>query len=488
MARNIFNCPPVPDIKPSERQSDTITRTHNIKVLTPIFGGGAETGVNDPVTPIRPSSGRGHLRFWWRATRGASCQTIEELRQREGEIWGTTESPSAVSVEVQSQHHMQTRKPEDYYGFPRYGAEAYALFSALQNQNVLATEALSFSLSLRWLGAAKLQELRNQENKRRLEKGKSLLRDRIEPIDHDVECAVWAWVNFGGIGARTRRGCGALFCTKSQPEVSNFHPPSVDGFAQWLRDKTETYRFPLLAQHDHRAWPTFPSTICLKKGSEIALASWSEAIDTLKEFRQGRNYGRDPGGQRPGRSRWPEAESVRNLVVSQRGLGTRPPPPNKWHVVDARIPPTPSFPRAEFGMPIILEIRGEKVPHPSIPAKNLPSLKPSLQPNKESDRMASPVILRPIYCSDKRISPMIAILNTEPLKSAYLKPGARSGDLTTGVAISANQIRDAGLASYTDSPMGSSGTAKSPRSPAGSALEAFVVFAIDEKGFVKVKP
>src|SRR5205085_1302593 len=32
----------------------------------------------------------------------------------------------------------------------------------------------------------------------------------------DVAAALWAWETFGGIGARTRRGFGALHCTNVQ--------------------------------------------------------------------------------------------------------------------------------------------------------------------------------------------------------------------------------------------------------------------------------
>ena len=72
----------------------------DIQVVTPMFGGGTEAGVPDPVTLIRPSSIRGHLRFWWRATRGAAFTTVRDLKQRETEIFGDTEHPSPVIVEV----------------------------------------------------------------------------------------------------------------------------------------------------------------------------------------------------------------------------------------------------------------------------------------------------------------------------------------------------------------------------------------------------
>jgi CRISPR-associated protein Cmr1 len=323
--------------------------------------------------------------------------------------------------------------------------------------------------------------LRRQENEQRRKANKPLLPEKIQDISLDIEAAVWAWINFGGIGARTRRGCGTLFCPKVQPEAPSFHPPSIDDFTQWFKGKAEQYDFPLLTGPVHRAWPTFPSSICLRKGAKDALASWSDAIGVMRQFRQGRNDGRDPGGKTPGRSRWPEAESVRTLVASQHGLRTRP---GSWHGVDPRIP-APSFPRAEFGMPIIFELRNEQVPYTTPTRNPPPNLKPSLQPSEDTDRMASPVILRPICFSDKQVASMIAVLNTAPLTAAYLKPGER--DLTSGVALSLSQIRVPSLASYTDSPMGSPGPSKPQRSPSGSALKAFIAFAKD-KGFQECTP
>ena len=76
-----------------------ISDPYEIEVITPIFGGGAETKKVDSEIPIRPSSIRGHLRFWWRATRGAHL-SVDALRAREEEIWGSSKSPSPVIIEV----------------------------------------------------------------------------------------------------------------------------------------------------------------------------------------------------------------------------------------------------------------------------------------------------------------------------------------------------------------------------------------------------
>ena len=92
-----------------------IEKTYTIDVITPpLFGGGYEAGKVDPDMPIRASSIRGHLRFWWRATRGAKFDTVEELRQREGEIWGSMENPSPVVVEVDIVSRGNTYPPCAY--------------------------------------------------------------------------------------------------------------------------------------------------------------------------------------------------------------------------------------------------------------------------------------------------------------------------------------------------------------------------------------
>jgi len=69
-----------------------------IQLITPIFGGGIKPGENDPEMLIRPSSIRGHLRFWWRATKGAKFESASQLFDREGEVWGTPDNPSPVKM------------------------------------------------------------------------------------------------------------------------------------------------------------------------------------------------------------------------------------------------------------------------------------------------------------------------------------------------------------------------------------------------------
>ena len=58
-----------PPVK-QEPNNTTITQVREYELITPLFGGGVNPGEADPVTIIRGTAIRGHLRFWWRACRG----------------------------------------------------------------------------------------------------------------------------------------------------------------------------------------------------------------------------------------------------------------------------------------------------------------------------------------------------------------------------------------------------------------------------------
>ena len=83
-----------------------------------------------------------------------------------------------------------------------------------------------------------------------------------------------------------------------------------------------------------------------------AEGAWKEAIEKLRMFRQGVEVGRNPGVQpnRPGRSRWPEADSIRE-ITGHHSAGHTPTHP-------ARL----AFPRAVFGLPIITHYNNNHEP------------------------------------------------------------------------------------------------------------------------------
>ena len=150
-----------------------------IKVITAYYGGGAEAGVNDTQMLVRASSIRGHLRFWWRFIYGRNYKNAQELFKEESEIFGNVDTSSTLDVLVgQPGGKPSPQPPEDN--------QQYALFGAKSNNQVVINKAFKFTLTLRLRSgdATKEKELLN---------------------------ALRFWCCFGGIGARTRRGCGAIF-------------------------------------------------------------------------------------------------------------------------------------------------------------------------------------------------------------------------------------------------------------------------------------
>lgn len=416
--------PQIPEI--TFHKDDYIQKSYRITVVTPLFGGGTNAGKVDEKMPIRGTSIRGQLRFWWRATIGQRYETPEELAQAEGEIWGTTEKASAVKVKVTKTDKLSYRNHDKDYEFSRYSPEQYALFSAKQNKNNVAKEGFTFNLEIAW-------------------------EKRIE--SEDVLTALKAWVNFGGIGARTRRGCGSLYC----PDLSPSELEDKD-ILEWLETNFGEY----LNSSKTCPWPTMAHTILTTPSSSTDnLKAWKNVITLYQKFRQGKNVGRNPGQSRwPGRSRWPEPDAIRRIANTAHP--NHRPNTNK---------PSGCFPRAAFGLPIITKFKDEKHGDPE-----QTELYPVFN-DKKKDRMASPLILKPLAVSSQKGFP-IAIQLRAPLPEALELKGK-------GKIQGSNVIINPQAAKYHNSPMGAGSDGK-PRSAEGDALEAFMSY-MKENGFTEVK-
>ncbi len=71
--------------------------TFKLKVLTPMFMGGADP---EGEPELRPASIRGAMRFWFRAIAGAVTNKPEDVYRLESEVFGNTERKSKVVVRV----------------------------------------------------------------------------------------------------------------------------------------------------------------------------------------------------------------------------------------------------------------------------------------------------------------------------------------------------------------------------------------------------
>jgi CRISPR-associated protein Cmr1 len=433
--------PPCPDV-PAERSSARTTREYRVSLVTPLFGGGAEAGKPDATLPIRGTAVRGQLQFWWRATRGAGFASHEQLFARHAEVWGTTERASPVEIEVRDARVAHLRPCARYEWSPnaRHGQGAWRL----RWEPPFASSPLSYAL-FPFQGKPPASGNSDPEEAPAsfIETGSFVLRTRYpEPLRQEVQTAIWAWANFGGLGARTRRGCGALLC-------NDLSPKSTTDLQSWFRTGTGRQ------EAATRDWPTLPASALVAEEVGTSLEAWKKVIGLLQRFRQGAGFARNPGqGNRPGRSRYPEPETIRS-ITGRRSL---------QHARLSHIPDA-AFPRAELGLPIVFHYQGQGEP----PDTGLyPASGPDGQPR---DRMASPLILKPLALANGRAVPLILRLVTAPLAGVDLRQGEQSLGLPAPAV-----IRDTELASYPDSPLAGSET--------GSALDAFIALARQpEHGF-----
>jgi CRISPR-associated protein Cmr1 len=388
--------PPAPPVQLVPREDHgMIVEKRSYELITPLFGGGVEPNTPDPVTTIRATEIRGHLRFWWRATRGGQFKTIEELKAKEDEIWGSTETPSAVSIEVSFSEKNSKGKElivRNNYGEvisagapqSKYGYVAFPLFDALGKT---LQEEISFQLKFVY----------------------------PEYLKEDIELVLWAWESFGGIGARTRRGFGAIVCTNKDKLKT------INEFLSYTRLKLQSLvrpneiAFSLLSSNEKEYVFITEINENTKVLKQLALNVWQQLFTYLKDFRQYRN-GR-------GRSYWPEADAIRNITGNMANYTdyqdklhdhTRP-------TVALNGLPLEVFPRASFGLPLIYQFKDNKKGLRRDEKKyreNKKSWTPPRDPDPENisikgkdfNRWSSPLILRPILCSDGIIGSVVRLL------------------------------------------------------------------------------
>ncbi|MFI5456522.1 MAG: type III-B CRISPR module RAMP protein Cmr1 [Isosphaerales bacterium] len=397
----------IPDCPTKPNPVAEAGRRFEIELITPMVGGGADPGIIDPRFPIRPTAIRGHLRHWWRLIRGYSLGT--KMWRREEEIFGSTEFPSPLRVQAEASPIGEWVEPSAI-GDPSL---KYLLFPSIENKQRLAQEGLSFRVDLAWENEGRLDKRRVAQNARREREKKALLPDRITSLDQDIDLATRAWLIFGGIGARTRRGCGALSVKNTPPSWN------VADVQSWLQQ---------FLQPDSR----IEKILCLHQPMSY-LDAWKRVAETWKTFRQ-------PGPAKLGepRRRFPEAETIRR-ATGRRSRRAR-------FVPESEVPS--GFPRAELGLPIIFQFKDTTDPKPTTVNRS-----GSDADGRPIQRMASPFILKPLAVGKDRAVPMIVLLKAPRVSSVRVSP-TPLGDQEFPVL---------------GSPI--------VGSPAGSAIEAFLKFA-----------
>lgn len=391
------------DVTPKD-DPDYIKQIRTYKLITPLFGGGAEPQKADAITTVRGSEVRGHLRFWWRATRGGRFDgSLENMKNREEEIWGSAAKegkpgPSPIKIFI---NKLTASKGNPFQAVDRdnnkirnighpSSKDGYAAFPLFVSSAPVVWENVVFEIAIQYPREIEIKTS-----------------DRKINIEKDIEEALWAWETFGGIGARTRRGFGALQLTHiNGGEVK---PISRRETEQEILNKLEEYSS--AAYKWSKGVPHIANNMKYKfiKKEQNNISAWRFIVQKLRDFRQ---LFRDQKNGKPfGRSHWPEADQIRR----ETGKYVKPKHIPK-HLVQ-------KFPRAKFGLPIVFEFKREDVAAGDPEKTMLQGIK--LAENKYIERLASPLILRPIVCSDGAIG-LALVLEWEKMNATdeqYTPPG-----------------------------------------------------------------
>lgn len=331
----------------SKIQEKTKWQSMRCRLVTPMYGGGTKSAEPDTAMPVRAAAVRGQLRFWWRLLAKHKWKLQEKtLREAEFALWGGMDGNGQagkvfLKVSDVSFNGKQTRLPEAVLcPYTDYAAKltdvlSYVLFPARDTDTRLYKPGLEWTLQWRF------DETRITDEQK-----------------HQVHETLRWWANFGGIGARTRRGCGAF--AASECSLAEIIKPLTE-------KDIEAAGCRLVRQADT---------------SSDAVKSWKKAVAKLRDFRQKVGIGRNQGSSDfPGRSRWPEPDALRRLS------GEFSKEPGHWHEPEHTAGNL--FPRGLFGMPIIITFKDA-----GDPGKNIQLLPP------QKERMSSPLIIRPMRNAD----------------------------------------------------------------------------------------
>ncbi|GAB6091552.1 hypothetical protein JCM12856_31460 [Spirochaeta dissipatitropha] len=194
----------------------------------------------------------------------------------------------------------------------------------------------------------------------------------------EVEQTLKLWTLFGGVGARTRRGCGSVYCESLMRAFTN-----IDSVQQFLKNSARggeaTFLYPRIA------------------GAQLYSTEGKKNIKSLQDsygkYRQNRAAG-SGGGEPTGRSYWPEPDAIRRVKKKNASLHEPEHPDAIW------------FRRAAFGLPIMTEFNSKS----SGNGKKDPSVKISLKPTKAS-RWPSPMILKMVRLGNGKEISIMLVLN-----------------------------------------------------------------------------
>jgi CRISPR-associated protein Cmr1 len=402
-----------------------------LRLVTPMYGGGTRAGQTDLLLPIRPRAVRNAIKHWWWLLNRHRFNSSADLYREMSAIWGAPsdtenanpkEAQGAVRIHVD--RGMVHPKDEIVYFAPYKihksgiglqldvggGSKnlfSYSLFSAFgkPSKNYQGNTERPPKASEFWSHPKMQQFLKYFDPANDGIPPSPLLKagftfnvtiqtsQRLSDVQRaSVKDALNAWLHYGGLGARTNRGLGKLELLKQ----------SADSKEHALR-VTETWLIDLNNANGSLKTKSFLKSIGTAQddaGQTVLLTAW--AADTaekaigllLKSFRDYRQARKAPkrGDNRPHRSFWPDADSVRTLLNTHKE-GHEP----QHSAIDIKQGLKP-FTKPYFGAPVLIDFgkEGEEAKEP----KKGELCFAADDKNEAFERFASPLVFTFVRAKD----------------------------------------------------------------------------------------
>jgi CRISPR-associated protein Cmr1 len=363
-------------------QIHVVTEMRDYSLITPLVGGGAIAGKQDEVTVIRGTEIRGLLRFWWRACYGGRYSSLEEMKQAEEQIWGSANSKGAsglgfaetIQIIVEPIHKgnevpafrevANKKQPQPDPDIPEYAAFPLQLTDTEPAKFIYKNVRFHMTISF------------------------------PKQLEHDIRGTLWSWETFGGVGARTRRGFGALKLNSitsierigSTEKLGTREPdlPASNHAAvkSWITRKFNEFEI------DEKAPDGVPSLskdmlkeqLYVTRDFRDSKDAWKLLIEKLCVFRQDKQ--------------WPDSREIKKLRDAQS-----PQWKQKYQL-----------PKAAIGLPIVFHF-----------PKLGKQADLTLQGAEEGhDRLASSLILRPLLCQNGCVG-LVILLENYPIHPEKLQ-------------------------------------------------------------------
>ena len=228
---------------------------YDLTIVTPMVGGSAIA--REANTQVRPTEIMGNLRHWWRAT-NAGRFNLGELVWQEDALFGSAVHPGHCQISVTTVKPGKVR-PD----LTNDRASSYAIWALLENNKVSHRTQFTDQVTL---GT------------------QFTLRLRFTPEwEQAILPAMQAFIAYGGLGGRTRRGCGSLQLST----LTTRRPDGTKDVSDYARPRIRPIGLPTApAIRDDRMTGLPQHVFVFGRAMTDPVQAWHKSLKAYQDFRR----------------------------------------------------------------------------------------------------------------------------------------------------------------------------------------------------------